>query len=201
MQPQINFVETCKLRQTDGQTAEVFEQASPPHLALVMPFQHLSWLVLPEAILLHSATGSWVQYCRISLSLLDRSDTWGSQTSSLILQIKSESHSACCNILILKEYLHQWSCITCISSLSPAVGEGLYSDAVKELLFFFCSWRVGLPVPGSPGVPHVWYTYKHIRSIRTLEAINEEQFQESFVHLPSNSCEDTYIPLDVTTGL
>lgn len=49
---------------------------------------------------------------------------------------------------------------TCISSLRPAVGEGLYSEAVREpLFFFFGSKSIGLPVPGSTGVPHVWYTY------------------------------------------
>lgn len=41
-----------------------------------MPFQHLSWLAPPAASLLQSARGSWVQYCRISLILLVRSDTW-----------------------------------------------------------------------------------------------------------------------------
>lgn len=62
-----------------------------PHLAFVMPFQHLSWLAPPAASLLQIATGSWVQYCRISLSLLDRSATWRHRSHVCISHLLNHS--------------------------------------------------------------------------------------------------------------
>lgn len=62
-----------------------------PHLAFVMPFQHLSWLAPPAASLLQIATGSWIQYCRISLSLLDRSATWRHGSHFCILHLLNHS--------------------------------------------------------------------------------------------------------------
>lgn len=84
-----NWQKTC-VYFNDARTENVFHLGRqsalpapgdfPPDLALVMPFQQLFWLAPPAAILLQSATESWVQYWRISLSLLDRLDTWGQVT-------------------------------------------------------------------------------------------------------------------------
>lgn len=95
------------------------------YLALVIPFQHLSWLAPPAASLLQSAKGSWIQYCRISLSLLETSDTWGKR--------KTE------NVFI---YFTHWLTINSLKSGETLVHKIVISTEVVRPLgkYEWCRW-------------------------------------------------------------
>ncbi len=46
------------------------------YLSTLIPFQHLSASLSPDSRSTHSFLGKWIQYCMISLNILDTSDNW-----------------------------------------------------------------------------------------------------------------------------